>query len=107
MQNWTLREFEIYVLAFAAHCNMEETIEESNYLLKKYSEEEFYKIHNEVVQDTASASIRKISAYVQEHKLSYAQKSELLNEVKAVFFADGTIDVQEKETFMILQKILN
>lgn len=107
MQNWTLREFEVYVFFFAAHCNKEETVEESNYILQKYPEEEFYKIHNEVVQDKEQTSILKITDYLREHKLSYAQKSELLKEVKEILFADGTVDAQEKETYSILQKILN
>lgn len=104
--NWTKKEFLAYVLLYAAHCNYFETKEEENYILSLVDKETYNKIHTEVVIDSDENNLDKIQEYVSEHKLSQADKENLIREIKNVFFADGYVDVMEKKVFKILQKII-
>ena len=42
--NWTRKEFEAYVLLYAAHCNFFESKEEQEYILSKVDEKTFHKL---------------------------------------------------------------
>lgn len=105
--NWTQREFEVYVLLYAAHCNFIETEEESAYILSKVDEATYNKVHTEMVSDGEHENLEKIKQYLLENKISYSEKEALLKDIKEVFFADGTVDTLEKKVFGVLQKILN
>jgi len=105
--NWTKREFEAYVLLYAAHCNHFETKEEENYILSRIDEKTFHKIHTEVVVDSDEENLNKIQQYLTENKYTEAEKNALIKDIKNVFFADGSVDVIEKKVFGILKKIID
>ena len=104
--DWTLREFEAYVLLYAAHCNHFESREEEAYILSKVDEKTFHRIHTEVVVDSDEENLNKIQQYLSENKLTEQEKENLLKDIKNVFFADGSVDVIEKKVFNLLKKIL-
>lgn len=104
--DWTLREFEAYVLLYAAHCNHFESREEETYILSKVDEKTFHRIHTEVVVDSDEENLNKIQQYLSENKLTQQEKENLLKDIKNVFFADGSVDVIEKKVFNLLKKIL-
>ena len=104
--NWTKKEFEAYVLLYAAHCNFFEAKEEQEYILSKVDEATFHKIHTEVVVDSDENNLNKIQQYNLENKFSQNEKDELIRDIKNVFFADGSVDVIEKKVFSILKKII-
>ncbi|WP_299665292.1 hypothetical protein [uncultured Polaribacter sp.] len=104
--DWTKKEFEAYLLLYAAHCNHIEDIEEQNYIYSKVDEKTFHKIHTEVVVDSDEVSLNKIEQYYFENDFTQEEKDSLLREVKKVFFADGSVDIQEKKVFTILKKII-
>ena len=104
--DWTKREFEVYVLLYAAHCNHIETTEERDYILSKVDEETFNKIHTEIVVESDKENVDKIQQYLRENKYSQTDKNALIKDIKNVFFADGTVDVLERKVFKLLQKIL-
>ncbi|MBA6157033.1 hypothetical protein H3Z83_10935 [Tenacibaculum sp. S7007] len=105
--DWTKREFEVYVLLYAAHCNYIETDEERKYILSKVDEATFNKMHTEIVVESEHQNIEKIQQYLLENNYSIQDRKELLNDIKEVFFADGTVDAIEKKVFVLLQKILS
>ena len=105
--NWTKREFETYVLLYAAHCNFIEEKQESDYILSKVDEQTFNKIHTEVVIDNETENIHKIQEYLKENDYSEEDKESLIRDIKNVFFADGSVDVLERKVFSILKKILS
>lgn len=105
--NWTQREFEAYVLLYAAHCNHFESKEEEQYILSRVDETTFHKIHTEVVVDSDEENLNKIQQYISENKMSHSAKEALLKDIKKVFFADGSVDVIEKKVFALLQKIIS
>jgi hypothetical protein len=105
--DWTRKEFEAYILLYAAHCNYIEDKNEQNYILSKVDKKTFYKIHTEVVVDSDKVNLNKIQYYLSENKFSQEEKEALLRDIKNVFFADGSVDILEKKVFSILQKIIN
>lgn len=105
--NWTKKEFEVYVLLYAAHCNFIETEEERNYILSKVDEKTFNKIHTEIVIDNDKENLDKIQEYLRQNSYNLEDKNRLMNDIKNVFFADGSVDVLEKKVFLLLKKILN
>jgi hypothetical protein len=105
--NWTKIEFETYVLLYAAHCNHIETEEEQDYILSRLDEKIYNKMHTEKVLDNDAKSLDKIQEYLNDNNYSYQDKEQLLKEVKAIFFADGSVDFLEKKVFAILKKILS
>ena len=105
--DWTKREFEVYVLLYAAHCNHIETKEERDYILSKVDEVTFNKMHTEIVVESDKENVDKIQQYLQENKYSIQDKKALIKDIKNVFFADGTVDTLEKKVFLLLQKILS
>ncbi len=104
--DWTKTEFEAYVLLYAAQCNMLETEEERNYILSKVNEQTFNKVHTQIVFDKEEDIIENIKEYLLIHNYASEEKRALINDIKEVFFADGTVDQMEKEIFKTLQKIL-
>lgn len=105
--NWTKKEFQAYVLLYAAHCNYFESKEEEQYILTRIDKKTYYKIHNEVVVDSDENNLNKIQQYLSEHKFSQTEKDMLIKDIKNVFFADGSVDVVEKKVFNILKKIID
>ena len=84
--NWTKREFEAYVLLYAAHCNYFETKEEEEYILSKVDKVTFHKIHTEVVVDSDEDNLNKIQQYITENKLNQEEKDALFKRYKKCFF---------------------
>lgn len=103
---WTRTEFEAYVLLYAAQCNLLETEEERDYILSKVDEKTFNKVHTQIVFDREEDIIENIKEYLLMNKFSQEEKRNLINDIKEVFFADGTVDKMEKQIFVVLQKIL-
>ncbi|QTE23161.1 hypothetical protein [Polaribacter cellanae] len=104
--DWTRKEFEAYVLLYAAHCNHIEDKNEQEFILSKVDEKTFHKIHTEVVVDSEEENLDKIQQYFSENDFTQSEKDELLRNIKNVFFADGSVDFYEKKVFGILKKII-
>lgn len=104
---WTKKEFEAYVLLYAAHCNFFESKEEEEYILSRVDQNTYYRIHNEVVVDSDEKNLNKIQQYLSENKFTQKEKAALIKDIKNVFFADGSVDVLEKKVFSILRKIID
>jgi hypothetical protein len=104
--NWTNKEFKTYVLLYAAQSNYIETESESEYILSKVDEAIFNSIHTEIVHDNDYQSMEKIKNYLSENEYSIEDKESLLKDIKNVFFADGSVDVLERNVFLFLKKII-
>lgn len=103
---WTKKEFEAYVLLYAARCNFLETEEERSYILSRVDEKNFYKVHARIILDSQKDIITNINEYLIMNTYTVEEKYNLLSDIKKVFFADGTVDKMEKNIFAILKKIL-
>ena len=105
-QNWNKEEFTAYVLLYVAQSNYIETEDERKFILSKVDEKSFNAIHTEIVHDNDNQSMKKIKEYLTENKFTEADKNKLINEIKEVCFADGSVDILEKNAFLFLKKIL-
>lgn len=105
--DWTKKEFEVYVLLYAAHCNFIETNEERKYILSKVDEKTFNKMHTEITVESDHQNLEKIQQYLNEKSYSDDDKRRLMKDIKDVFFADGTVDEIEKKVFLLLKSLLN
>ncbi|MFD2528647.1 MULTISPECIES: hypothetical protein [Polaribacter] len=105
--DWTKKDFEAYVLLYAAHCNHVEDIAEQDYIRTKVDEVTFHRMHTEVVVDSDEENLDKIQSFVSDNEFTQIEKEELLKNIKQVFFADGTVDEHEKKGFSILKKIIS
>ena len=104
--DWTKKEFLAYLLLYAAHCNHIEDIAEQDHIRTKVDEKTFHRIHTEVVVDSDEESLSKIQNYMSENDFTQEEKESLLRGIKEVFFADGSVDLLEKNVFSILKKII-
>ncbi|CAM1354247.1 conserved hypothetical protein [Tenacibaculum halocynthiae] len=108
IMSWTKEEFRTYVLLFVAHCNYIETKEESEYIISTINEDLYNKIHTEIVMDAdEEVKLLKVREYLEDNSYSENDKKLLLEDIKKVIFADGTVDVLEKKAYAFLKKILN
>lgn len=103
--DWTKKEFEAYVLLYAAHCNHIEDEKEQAFIRSKIDEKTFHRMHTEVVVDSDEENLNKIQQYFNENEFTQEEKESLLRNIKKVFFADGSVDILEKKVFEILKKI--
>lgn len=103
---WTKNEFLAYVLLYAAHCDYFEDSKELQFIFSKVDDVTFHKIHTEVVVDSEEKKLNKIQQYISDNKLTQIEKEAILRDIKQVFFADGTVDIFEKNLFAALKKII-
>lgn len=104
--NWTLTEFKAYLLLFAAHSNFVETATERDYILSKIDSKIVDNMYHQVINDTSSKRLQRIQDYIQYQNFSEQEKQILIRDLKNVFFADGSVDIFEKNVFSQLYKIL-
>jgi hypothetical protein len=104
--DWTKEEFDAYVLLYAAENNVQETRAEEQIIHKRFKDEVFKKMLNEIRHDNEYQRLAKI-LYTAE-KLNYTQEEiePLLEEVKELFLSDNEFDMAEKSIFLALKHIL-
>ena len=95
------------MLLYAAHCNDFEDPGELQYILDKVNATTFRKIHIEIVVDSTKDSLHKIQRYLQENKFSQIEKETLIRDIKNVLFAYGSVNINEKNIFTQLEKIIH
>jgi thiosulfate/3-mercaptopyruvate sulfurtransferase len=106
MADWTKNELLAYTLLYAANSDFKESNSERNIILSKIDIYDFQKIKNEFDQDSDYTCIQKIMAGLKAHDFSAENISELLLEIKVLFFSDGAYDIKEQNLLMFLKKLL-
>lgn len=104
--DWTKNEFLAYVLLYAAHCDYFEDSKELQFIFSKVDDQTFHRIHTEVVVDSEEKKLNKIQQYISDNYLTQTEKEAVLRDIKQVFFADGTVDIFEKNLYAVLKKII-
>ncbi len=104
--NWTKNELIAYILLYAANSDYDESNHERNIIISKVDMNTFQKIHDEFENDNDYQSIQKIIEGIKGHQYSDNDISELLADLKSLFFADGDYDILEQNMFLFLKKII-
>jgi hypothetical protein len=102
---WTMDEFRIYLLLYAAHADFAETEEERDRILARCDSQAYKRIHREFDQDNDYQHIEKIIVHLKAFKLSKVHIKTLLSEMNDVQTADRKADLLEKSMMMLLKRI--
>lgn len=103
---WSRAEFEAYLLIYCAHADFVKSEKEKALILEKVSAETYSKMNSEFEKDNDYQSIQKILNAAENFALSAEDITILLNEINAIFEADGKTSVEEHEIFIGLKRIL-
>lgn len=104
--NWTKAEFKAYLLSYAAQSNYFESPEESAIIRETVSNEAYYKIHRELDKDNDYQSIQKILFNLEKFGYSKDQLEELITEIQALFWADGSFDLLESNFLTSIKRLV-
>lgn len=104
--NWTKAEFKAYLLAYCAQSDFIETQEEKDFILDLVSSETYKSVHHDLANDNDYQSIQKIQYHLEKFNYSKNEIDTLLNDIKELFLADGTIGIMEENMFRSIKKIL-
>ncbi len=104
--NWTKKEFKAYILLYAAQADYNISLEEKEVIISKVDEKTYKKIHIELKGDNDYQAIQKIQENMEAHNYSHKFLEHLINDIKEVFFSDGTFDILERNMLMFLKKTL-
>ena len=104
--DWTKEEFKAYLLSYAANANYFESEEEREKILEHVSKSQYKKIHMELDKDNDYQSIQKILYNLEKFDYSKNDLNKLVADIKALFAADGEVDLLESNMLLGLQKLL-
>ena len=104
--DWTKEEFKAYLLSYAANANYFESKQEREKILEHVSKSQYKKIHKELDKDNDYQSIQKILYNLEKFDYSKNDLNKLVADIKALFAADGEVDLLESIMLLGLQKLL-
>ncbi len=104
--NWTKDELKAYLFLFAAHANFEESKAELNFIKTRVGAKNLAHIHDEFDKDNDYQRIQKIEATIERYAYEKEDIENLLLDVKALFIADGELDILEESLFLGLRHLL-
>jgi len=103
---WSQKEFEAYILLYAANSNQNVTDEEKEFIESKFDETMLKKMSKELELDNDYQRLQKILKCINQFNCTDADIDDLLKEVKDITTTDGSIDVVEQSTYSFLTKML-
>lgn len=106
LTNWNKQELQTYILIFCMNANYTETSDEVIMIKEKSGYDIFAKMHKEFEKDNDYQSIQKIKKTMWRLGYNDDQKELIFDEIKALFKADGELDILERNLKMGLKKLL-
>lgn len=103
--DWTKDELVAYILLFAANADFKESIEERNLIISKVDVKTYKEIHDEFKDDNDYQGLKKIMASLEQHNYTNEDIDLLLEDIKALFFVDGDIEITEKIMLRSLKRL--
>lgn len=104
--NWSKEELKAYLLLYCANANQIISPEEAHFIEAQLSLGSFESIKAEFEADNDYQSIQKIGNSIDRFSYSEGDIAQLMDEVKALFLADGKFDHLEKSMSMALKRLL-
>lgn len=105
--DWTENEFLAYLFIYCINADFKEASKEISFVKDRTSSVEFEKMHEAFEIDRDYTSIQKIlDTY---NRLGYSKKDteKLFKNLKDLFLADGSYDIEEKNLLMILKHLFS
>ncbi|MFD1014679.1 TerB family tellurite resistance protein [Winogradskyella rapida] len=103
--DWTRDELVAYILLFAANADFKESEEERQLIISKVDPTSFKEIHEEFEADNDYQGLKKITASLEQHLYTKEDIDLLLEDIKALFFADGDFDITEQNMLRCLERL--
>ncbi|MDX1477090.1 MAG: hypothetical protein R3301_05260 [Saprospiraceae bacterium] len=103
---WSREEFLAFLLLYAAHIDAEYTPEEQAFIHQQIDPAHLQQVESEFKQMSDYELLQVIRAYEGNYYPSPRHKEEILNQVRALFRADGAMSIEESSLLMMLKKLL-
>ena len=106
VKEWTKKEFELYLLIYAAQANLFESDEELDFIEAKYNKEDIIKINKQVKSLNDYHRCQIIIDFIKSNVYSQKELDTILLQIKEVFDSDGSFDMIEQQSFYMLEKLM-
>lgn len=106
VSNWSKKDFQAYVLLYAATADFVVKEEERNMILDKVSESDLKSMQAAFDNESDYSRLQKIILYKELNAPSKNEMENLLMEVTALFKSDGKVDTLEQNLLGALRKLL-
>ena len=103
--DWTKDELVAYILLFAANADFKESKEERELIISKVDKITYQEIHKEFNEDNDYQGLKKIMASLAQHNYDKEDIDLLIEDIKAIFFVDGDIEITEKIMLRSLKRL--
>ncbi|WP_178988588.1 hypothetical protein [Winogradskyella schleiferi] len=103
--DWTKDELVAYILLFAANADFNESAEERELIISKVDRQTFQEIHEEFETDNDYQGLKKIMISLKQHQYDKEDIDLLMEDIKALFFADGDFDITEQNMLICLNRL--
>lgn len=104
--NWSLGQFEAYLLLCSANADFGESREEHRFIQKKVAAGVLESVQEEFANDSEFQRIEKLKAAAKSLSLTQEQLDRFVEEMKDLFQVDGTFDQMEKNFLMMTKHII-
>lgn len=104
--NYNYQEFLAFVLLYAAHVDIEYSIEEEEKIKALVSNKSYANIYDDFNNMSDYAALQRIINYKGLYYPTTERKEELLSKIKELFYSDGDFSKMEKELLVFLNKML-
>lgn len=103
---WSKNELVAYILLFIANSDLEQSKDETKYILSRVDKETYANVLEQFDKDNDYQCIQNIVESVKSHNYHENDYAELFADVKLMIYADGEADEMEEATLSFLRKIL-
>ncbi|MDX1408470.1 MAG: hypothetical protein R3330_10065 [Saprospiraceae bacterium] len=103
---WTREEFLAFLLLYAANIDAEYTQEERVFIHSRIDPVHLRNVEAEFNQMSDYELLQIIRSYEGRYYPSPQHKEEILDQVRALFRADGAMSIEESSLLMMLKKLL-
>lgn len=104
--NWTRPEFKAYLLLYAANANHFASTKEKKIILNMVPTKTFRHIQAELKKDNDYQSIQKILYNLEKFSYSKEDIPALVDDIQAIFNADGKHDVVDETLLFGLKRLM-
>ncbi|MFO7723805.1 MAG: hypothetical protein R6V49_11345 [Bacteroidales bacterium] len=104
--NWNENEFRIYLLLYAAYCDMKLSEEEKSLIISKSLEDEYQIASKQFEEDNDYERVKTILSFREKYYPSMKDIDSLLKEVAALLGCNDIVTMQERYFFKRLKQLL-
>lgn len=105
-QNWNYNEFVTFLLIYAAHADVDYSVDEQDFIKGMIDDASYQKIYGAFEGMTDIQVLNTIASYKGKYFPTSTQKQELIAKIEQLFRADGDYSSMEKTLKLFLDHLL-